>query len=75
MFLSQFAEHAKTELPANVAPHVAELVATCEEALADSRPPAIDPAKRRDVIAEQPNPPAYVACFLHAPPDNKDKQT
>jgi hypothetical protein len=28
-------------------------------------PPAIDPRKRRDVIAEQPNPPAYVA-WLHA---------
>ena len=54
----------ETDAP-QAAPHVAELVAVCEEAKRDPHPPAIDLRKRRDVIAEQPNPPAYVACFLY----------
>jgi hypothetical protein len=40
--------------------HKPELLAL----LGPELPPAIDPATRRDVIAEQPNPPAYVAWLF-----------
>jgi hypothetical protein len=53
---------AAKEVPPRVRQPLAEMAMALEDA--KRPPPAIDPRHRRDIIAEQPNPPAYVAWLL-----------